>query len=186
MRKFLNSLYLICGVLSAVLIVFICGLVFLQVLFNLIVKAYGYFAGTGISLSISSYGKIAGYMLASASFLALPYTFQKGGHIRMTLVYQSVGVRTRYVFDVISVLFAAVVAVYLTYDLARLTYDSYQFNDLSEGIVKIAIWIPQIVMTFGMAILAIALIDAFCSLLMTGSAAYTKSKDTSAEGSFTS
>ncbi len=183
MRKFLDGLYIFCGVLSATLIVLICGIVFLQVLFNLIVKTYGYFSGTGISLSISSYGKIAGYMLASASFLALPYTFHRGGHIRMTLLHQSVGPKTRYIFDIISVLFAAIVAVYLTYDLSKLTWDSYQFNDLSEGIVKIPIWIPQLAMTFGMTTLAVSLVDAFYSLLFQGSAAFSTSGD---ETSYTS
>ena len=36
--------------------------------------------------TIPSYADFAGFMLAAATFLAMPYTFRSAGHIRVTLI----------------------------------------------------------------------------------------------------
>ncbi len=104
----------------------------------------------------------------------------------MTLLHHAVSTRVRYIFDIACVILAGAAALYLTYDLATLTYDSFRFGDLSDGIVKIAIWIPQSVMTVAVGILSISLIDALFELLRTGMASFSRSEAESAEAAYTS
>lgn len=155
MRKLLDGLYTGSGLLSAALIAAICLLVTAQVFLNLITK-YGPF---DINMTIPSYADFAGYMLAAASFLALSYTLMRGGHIRVTMVLNIV----RPVFQLAAELFAltlcAAVSGFASFYMYRLVHESYEFGDVSSGIVAIPLYIPQSSVLAGLVILTIALVD---------------------------
>ena len=46
-----------------------------------------------------------------------------------------------------------------------LAYDSYDFGDVSIGMVPVPLWIPQAVMVLGLIWLLIALLDALIGLI---------------------
>jgi TRAP-type C4-dicarboxylate transport system permease small subunit len=125
------------------------------VLFNLITR----FSGLSVNLTIPSYGDFAGYMLAASSFLALAYTLTQGGHIRVNLVLTRLPIRAKWVAEMLSLGVCAAVSGYATYYMAKLCWESYEFGDLSPGIIAIPIWIPQSPVLVGMIILTVALID---------------------------
>jgi TRAP-type C4-dicarboxylate transport system permease small subunit len=162
LRKALDRLYLISGAIAAIFLVLICLLVSMQVIFNLITKLFG----TSVALTIPSYAEFAGFFLAAASFLALAYTLTRGGHIRVTLILQFLPKTARLVFEVIGLALSAATAIYATYFMARLMYESYKFGDLSPGIIAMPLWIPQMSLVLGLAILAIALLDLTISTLI--------------------
>lgn len=87
MRKCLDNLYTFIGAIAAGLIALICLLVTTQVVLNLIAKIWG----ASVSFTIPSYADFASYFLAASSFLALSYTFMRGGHIRVTLLFNMLG-----------------------------------------------------------------------------------------------
>lgn len=154
-RKFLDRLYLLSGAVSAGFLVLICVLVSVQVIFNLITKMFG----ASVALTIPSYAEFAGFFLAAASFLALAYTLNRGGHIRVTLVVQFLPPPVRLVLEIAALGLCAATALYATWFMARLTWDSYRFGDMSPGIIAVPIWIPQVSLTIGLGIFAIALSD---------------------------
>ncbi|MCY0147890.1 TRAP transporter small permease [Hoeflea sp. G2-23] len=155
MRKLLDGVYTGSGLLSAGLIAAICLLVTAQVLLNLITK-YGPF---DINLTIPSYADFAGYMLAASTFLALAYTLMRGGHIRVTMVLNLVPSGFRLAAEVFALALCAVVAGYSSFYMYRLVHESYEFGDMSSGIVAIPLYIPQSTVLAGLVILTIALID---------------------------
>ncbi len=154
-RKALDRLYISSGAVASLLIAGICLLVCTQVLFNLITR----FGGLSINLTIPSYGDFAGYMLAASSFLALAYTLTQGGHIRVNLVLTRLPIGARWVAEMLSLCACAVVSGYVTFYMGKLCWESYEFGDLSPGIVAIPIWIPQSSVLVGMIILTVALFD---------------------------
>jgi len=155
MRKFLDGLYLSSGVLAAGFIALICLVVTAQVILNLITKIFG----AAYSYTIPSYADFAGFFLASASFLALAYTLRKGGHIRVTLLIQTFGRIPRLISELFSLTLGGLMAAYATYYMVRLNLESWRFGDLSFGIIAIPIWIPQLAVSGGLAILTIAFAD---------------------------
>jgi len=161
-RKGLDQLYRISGAVSAAFLVLICVLVSLQVIFNLITKLFG----TSIALTIPSYAEIAGFFLAAASFLALAYTLMRGGHIRVTLVLSYLPKGARLVFEVLGLSLCAATAIYATWFMGSLTLESLRYGDLSPGIVAIPLWIPQLSLTIGLGVFAIALCDLAISTLV--------------------
>lgn len=165
MRKFLDRLYGISGAIAAGLIFLICLLVTAQVFLNLIAKI----GGASYSITIPSYASFAGYFLAASSFLALAYTFTKGGHIRVTLMLNQMGEsKARFFAEVASLTLCAATSVWATYYMMELLRDSYRFGDQSTGMVSIPLWIPQSSVVVGLIIFSIALIDVLVQTIRKG------------------
>ena len=71
--KFLNSFYRASGYLAAIFLILILGTIVL----GITSRIFGFY--------IRGLTEYSGYSLASASFLALAYTFNENAHIRITL-----------------------------------------------------------------------------------------------------
>ena len=171
-RKILDRLYSLSGWMAAGFIGLICLLVVAQVILNLIDRVAGGITGTAVGLTIPSYADFTGFFLAAASFLALAHTLREGGHIRVTLVIGHLPPAVRKVFEFWCVLLAAAVSLYFTYYTFGLIAESYEYNDLSPGMIAVPIWIPQSGMLLGLVILSIALLDEFVSLIKGNNPSY--------------
>jgi len=103
----------------------------------------------------------AGYSMAAAAFLALAHTLRRGEHIRVSLFLERFGSRVTHALELWShaagSVFCALLAVYC----ARLVWQSYTFNDISQGNDATPLWIPQLAMAAGAIVLAVAMIDDF-------------------------
>jgi len=165
MRTFLNTIYRTSGWLAAGFIGAIGLLVVVQVSCNLIDRISTIATGTAIGLTIPSYADFTGFFLASASFLALAHTFRQGGHIRVTLMISHLPPFLARAAEFWCIGVAALISCYFTWYTAILVWESYEFHDLSPGMIAIPLWIPQLGMLFGLAILSIALLDEFICLI---------------------
>ena len=105
--------------------------------------------------------------MAAASFLALPYTLNSGTHIRVNLLLNALGESRRW-----GEIWCWAIASFLTFIFARyaikLTYESYRFNDISQGQDAWPIWIPQTSMAIGTVLLAVCAFDNLITTLLTG------------------
>lgn len=110
----------------------------------------------------------AGYAMAAASFLAFANALNKGAHIRVSIVLNAVSASVRRLINIWCFTIGALVAWYFVYYAYRFVYFSWKFNDISQGQDRTALWIPQSVMLFGAAVLAIALTDHLIHLLVKG------------------
>jgi TRAP-type C4-dicarboxylate transport system permease small subunit len=156
MRRSLDTLYDAAAVLAAFFLIGILLMVMTGItgrLFNF------YLRGT------DSY---AGYCMAAAGFFALAHTLRRGEHIRVTLILDRLGVRARFALE----LWCYAVAVFLSgaiaYFSVRLAWQSYTFNDVSQGSDATPLWIPQISMAVGTIVLWIAFVDALVELVRQG------------------
>ncbi len=159
MRIFLDKIYKTSGWLGAVCIALICLLVLCQVGLNLFDRISTAFTGSAIGLTIPSYADFTGFLLAAASFLSLAYTLREGGHIRVALVISRLPKRLHRLVEIWCIGFASTVSLYFSWYIAKLTRESFVYNDLSSGMIAVPIWIPQSFMLFGLIILSIALLD---------------------------
>jgi len=107
----------------------------------------------------------AGYCMAAASFLALAHTLKRGEHIRVTLFLERFGGRLRRPLDLwchaAGTFFCAILALYSV----RLAWQSWRFNDISQGNDATPLWIPQIGMALGAGVLLVAMVDDFVRLI---------------------
>ena len=101
----------------------------------------------------------AGYAMAGAGFMALASTFKKGEHIRVTLLLGALKGTALKVMEVTALGIATLLAGFLAFYSVRLTWQSWEIEDISVGIDATPMWIPQIFMALGTSIFFIALCD---------------------------
>lgn len=176
MRRTLNGLYFASGALSAAFLVAICLVVLAQVGCNLIDAVITLFGGVPIGLVIPSYAEFAGFFLSAASFFALAYTLRKGEHIRVLLILHLLPSRVQRIAEFWCVAAALFVSAYFAWYAWKLVAESLEFNDMSPGIVPVALWIPQSAMAIGLSVLAIAFLDELIGLLRGRDASYAKTE----------
>ena len=147
--KFLDRLYLYGAWLAGALLVSLCGLV----LYSIASRMFGFFAG-GAS-------DVAGYVMATSTFMAMSYTFRTGGHIRVSLLTQRFSGGTKRAFEIWALGFVAAVGCYIAFYMTRLVLDSYEWGERSEGADAILMWIPQTPVAIGSILFAIATLHTF-------------------------
>ncbi|MBL8307954.1 MAG: TRAP transporter small permease [Rubrivivax sp.] len=101
----------------------------------------------------------AGYLMAAAGFLALAHTLKKGEHIRVTLVLNALAGGARRGLELWALGAATALAVLSAFYSARLVWQSRLFNDVSTSNDATPLWIPQLSMAIGTAVLAVAFVD---------------------------
>lgn len=165
MRKALDTLYLASGVLAALFLVAIALVVLAQVVANIISKLSQWITGEAMGLLVPSYADFTGWFLAASSFLALAYTLRAGGHIRVELLIQGARPAVRKVIELWCCAVGLVASAYFAWWAASLTLESWQFGDVSFGMVPMPLWIPQSGMTLGLIVLTISFADEVVRIL---------------------
>ena len=153
MRKLLEILYLASGYLAAIFMIGTLLMVLASVL------------GRMMNFNLRGSDAYAGYCMAAAGFLALAHTLKRGEHIRVTLILERLGTIGRHRLELVAHAIAVFFSGMFAFFTARLVYQSYVFNDISQGNDATPLWIPQIAMAVGAAILFIAILDEFVLLV---------------------
>ncbi len=147
MRRLLDTLYDGAAALAALCMVGLLAMVLLSIVSR---QLHFHVPGTDA---------YAGYLMAAAGFLALAHTLKKGEHIRVTLLLNRLQGRARRWLEIWALAAASALALLSAGFSARLVWQSRLFNDISTGNDATPLWLPQLAMAAGTAILAIAFVD---------------------------
>lgn len=172
MRRTLDALYLTSGALAALCLFLILSVVGLQVGLNLVAAIIERITGESTGFLLPAYADFAGYLLVAATFLAMPYAIRSGAHIRVTLAIQRLAKAPRRVVELWCTGLGAVMAGYAAWFAAKLVHESYIFNDVAFGLIAVPLWIPQLPIPIGMALMALAFLDDFLVILNGGTPSY--------------
>lgn len=162
MSRLLQRIYDLCGVVAGGLILGICLLISAQICLN----ALGRVAPGLLPSTIPSYADFSGFMLAGATFLALAHTLRAGGHIRVNLVVSRLPLRAQFFAELFVLAAAAGLVGYATYFMGALVVESLHYGDVSNGIIPVALWVPQGVAAFGTGLLLVAILHTLAELLV--------------------
>ena len=147
MRRGLDALYDGAAWLAAFFMVGLLAMVMLSI------------AGRQLNFHVPGTDAYAGYMMAAAGFLALAHTFKRNEHIRVTLLLNSLHGTPRRALEIWALAAATVLAALAAYFSCRLSWQSYQFHDISTANDATPLWLPQLTMAVGSVVLAIAILD---------------------------
>lgn len=145
--RILNWLYQGCGILAAVFLVMIAVLILSQVV------------GRLFGVVIPSADEFAGYCMSASTFLALAYTFRNGGHIRVTMVIHNAPKAVAHAFEILSLALGTLIIGFFAWHTVLMVWDSFKYNDLTQGYMPISLWIPQSALAIGLIALFIAFIE---------------------------
>lgn len=146
MRRALDSLYSVSGLLSAFFLVMIGVTILLQI------------AGRFLNFAFDA-TEVSGFCMAASTFLGLAYTLRANAHIRVTLMVGKLSAENKRRVEIWCCTLGAVAFAYVSANAWLMTYDSFMFGDTSPGLMAVPFWIPQIGMSLGASIMTIGFVD---------------------------
>lgn len=165
MRKTLDGLYLGAMIAAVLAMVSIAVLVFVQIAGRITDRVLTWAGADALGIAVPSLAEIGGFLFVAAAFLALPKTLRAGGHVRVTMLSGHLPPRAAHVMATVVLMAAFAFGVFAAWHAGLQALDSWTFNSVSFGMIRIPLWIPQGVMTIGLAVFAIALLDELVTAL---------------------
>jgi TRAP-type C4-dicarboxylate transport system permease small subunit len=176
-RRTLDTLYFVSLWSAALCLAAIALLVGAQLLARILDAALARAHLPRTEFVILSLDEICGYLLAGASFLALAGTLKAGAHIRVTMLLGAMSEGARRLLEIWAFAFAALASGYITWHLAHFAWVSFRFHEVSTGIVRVPLALPQAAMALGAVIFTVALVDELCTVLTSGRPTFRSAED---------
>jgi len=160
MQKLRASIYWFSGWASAACLIAMTLLILAQILARF------------LGVIIPSSEDFAGWLLSATIFFGLAYTFNTGGHIRLTLVLSKLPEKIRKVFEIFALLVGICIVAFIAYYTSYTVYESFDFGDVSDTYLPMPLWIVQMPMAIGSIFLLFACIDNLLVILSGGTPNY--------------
>ncbi len=160
LRRLLDGLYLGAGMLAAVFVLAIMLLMIGQS----VLRQFG--------VSTGAVNDIVSWCCAAAAFLAMAHAFKHGDFVRVTLLLEALSPPTRRALELTALLIGCAATAYLAWWACRFTYESWEFNDLAQGLLPLPLWIPQSAFALGSVLLFVAVVDELLIVLRGGRPTY--------------
>ena len=167
--KILDRVFTWSGYLAGVFLVMIGALVTAQIVARL------------INQQIPSVDEFAGYCLAASSFLGLAYSFRSGSHIRVTVMTDKLPAQAQRILLILVLLFTLTMIGIWGYNALHFIYESWLYKEMSTGIVKYPIWIPQMGMGIGVVLFFLAILEDLFNAVMGREPNFEKNKEQMAQ-----
>ena len=175
MRRFLNRLYYASGALGALFILALCALMIAQS----ILREFGVRTG--------AVNDVVAWFCAAASFFSMAHAFKHGDFVRVTLLLDALSVAWRKRFEIAALLVGNIAVAYLAWWACKFTYESWEFNEVAQGLLPMPMWIPQMSFALGSVLLWIALLDELILVLQGQNPTYVREvQERHARGDFSS
>ena len=168
-RRVLDALYLGAGIAAGGFLVAIFVLMMVMS------------AGRQLGVNVPSGDDFASWFMAAMAFLGLAHTFRSGDMIRVGLLVERVRGPARWWMEMTALVLGFRFAAYFAWHAVVMTWQSWQFNDTSQGVVVVPLWIPQLGYAGGLVILAVAMLDELVHVGLGGTPRYEKPPAATAE-----
>ena len=153
MRRFLDRLYTGSGVIAALCILGICVVMLLQ--------AFGREAG----ILFRGADDIVAWLCAAAAFLALGHTFRHGELVRVGLWLERLGPRGRWRCELFALGATLCFTAYMLWAITTFVYENWRDKYVTQGLLVIPEWMPQVSLVIGVAIFLVAILDELLRVL---------------------
>jgi TRAP-type C4-dicarboxylate transport system permease small subunit len=102
--------------------------------------------------------EIGGYLLVAMTFLSMSVAEAHGACHRVELIQARVGKKMRMISQIVFDLMSLGASALMTWQLTRLTLNSWRAEDVAPTPLQTPLWLPQSTMAIGMALLCFALL----------------------------
>ena len=154
MRRFLDAVY---GGSLALAGVFLVGIFVLMIAESVLRKLGSYVPGAS---------EMVGWFCAAAGFLALPATFKRGDMVRVAILVERAPLALRRMLLLACLALALVFTTYMLWAAGRYLFEGWRSDETTQGMIEIAVWIPQLSFLLGALLLLVAVIDELIVTLL--------------------
>ncbi len=102
--------------------------------------------------------EISTYLIIAAGFLGLGITLRRRGHIQVDFVVERLSPRVRCILELCMTLLSAILFLIFMTESTDFVMTSFEYHKLSPSILRFPLWIPQIPLVLGSALLLMELI----------------------------
>ena len=153
LRRVLDGLYSLSGFLGALCLAAIALIIFAQMV------------ARGLGHQIRGADDLTAWAVAAGAMFSLAYSFRYGAHIRVSLLVDHLKGGPRRVLEIVCLLAGLAIVVALAVAAGSLVFDSWRYNDIAPGLLRIPMWIPQTTMLVGSLFFAVAILDDLVAAL---------------------
>lgn len=153
LRRALDRLYLASGALGAFFIVLIGVLMIAQSVLR------------ELNVRTGAVNDVVSWFCAAAAFFTMAHAFKHGDFVRVTLLLESTSDRTRRALEIMALAIGSLAVGYLAWWACKFTYESWEFNDIAQGLLPLPLWIPQLSFALGSVLLWVAMLDELILVL---------------------
>jgi TRAP-type C4-dicarboxylate transport system permease small subunit len=153
LRRFLNRLYDLSGALAALCLV--------GIFVVMLAQSFGREAG----ILVRGADDIVAWLCAATAFLALGHTFRHGELVRVGLWIDKLGRGGRWLAELFALGLTSAFVAYMLWAVVRFVYESWKFNEVAQGLIRVPIWIPQLCFVVGIVIFLVAVLDELIRVL---------------------
>ncbi len=147
MRKIRQIFYLSSVVLSGACLVSMTLLILAQIVARFLGEV------------IPSSEDFAAWLLSATIFFGLAYTFNCGGHIRVTMLLSRMSTHNRRWLETFNLGVGILISGYLAYYTIFTVYDSYSYEEVTDTYLVVPLWMVQTPMAIGSFFLFLAILD---------------------------
>lgn len=126
---------------------------------------------------IPSSEDFAGWLLSATIFFGLAYTFQEGGHIRVTMLVTRLSDNKRRYLEFFNLVVGLLISGYLAFYTLFTVYESWDFEEVTDTYLVVPLWMVQTPMALGSLFLFIAMLDSFRLMLLGHTPQYVLNED---------
>lgn len=175
LRRWLDRLYLAAGALGASCIALIAVLMVAQSVMR------------QLGLRTGAINDLVAWFCAAAAFFAMAHAFKHGDFVRVTLVLEKLPPRRCRQLELVALAIGTLCVGYLAWSACLFTYESWEFNDIAQGLLPLPLWIPQLSFALGSLLFFVAMVDEFLIVLRGGVPTFVRAvQERHAQGDFSS
>jgi TRAP-type C4-dicarboxylate transport system permease small subunit len=126
---------------------------------------------------IPSSEDFAGWLLSATIFFGLAYTFQEGGHIRVTMLLTRLSETKRRYLEYFNLVVGLAISGFLAFYTLYTVHESFDFGDVTDTYLVVPLWMVQTPMALGSLFLFIAMLDSFRVMLSGSTPQYVLNED---------
>jgi len=160
LRRFLNALYDASGALAALCLA--------GIFVVMLAQSFGREAG----ILLRGADDIVAWLCAATAFLALGHTFRHGELVRVGIWLDRLGARGRWLAELFALGLTSAFVAYMLWAVVHFVYESWKFNEVAQGLIRVPIWIPQLCFVIGVVIFLVAVLDELARVLRKQKPAY--------------
>jgi TRAP-type C4-dicarboxylate transport system permease small subunit len=112
------------------------------------------------------------WLCAASAFLILGQTFQHGGIVRVEIFLGTLGPEWKRRLEIIGLAVMSGFCLFALSAFSLFVFQSWDFNDVSQGQIIVPLWIPQIFAAIGCLIFFLAVLDELVRVLKGGKSRY--------------
>src|SRR5947199_8993022 len=122
-------------------------------------------AGRPLGINIPAGDDFTSWCMAATAFLGLAHTFRHCEMVRVGLLIDRLSNNVRHVAEIAALVIGTGFIGFFALHAAIMTWQSWKFSDISQGVIAVPLWIPQRGYSRGPVVLFVAVVHELVHVL---------------------